>query len=292
MFSSLSKVSRRYFLFGHLRQPSKTPFNQKSSYALQQPNSEETIILKEKQQINKDFYVFSFLFKDQNKCLGNKIGDYVELGSQIKSGDNIWRPYMPVSAVDDLGFVDFLVKIVDKKDTPNGNPGEFTKMLLDSTINDRYMVRGPFTNWNYNGYGNFTLPGNQTRNVRYITMFAQDSGITAFYQMIFAISTFKYDTTSMSLFYSTFAPNDFVLVEDQAQHALEYGSLNMNFVPEKGDEDWNSLEGQISEDILKGRMPEPGKSVLNMICGTKQYKEDVKAVLNKMGYSDQEIFLL
>jgi len=121
-------------------------------------------------------------------------------------------------------------------------------------------------------------------------MFAQDSGITAFYQLISSIASFKYDMTSMTLFYSSFTPEDFVLVEDLVQFS-ESGNLNVSFVPEVGGEGWKgSLEGKISEDILKGGIPEPGNDGLFMVCGTKEYKEEVVKVLREMNYSDEEIY--
>lgn len=175
----------RRYLLAHLREPKKTPYNIKPEYGLLQPGiqSEETLVLKEKIPINKDFYIFKFLFKDQNKCLGVKVGDYVNLGTSLKDGNKVFRPYMPVSNIDDLGFVDFLIKIIRPNSNVNNKGGELTQILTDSTINDKFLLSSPESGiWSYNGYGNFLLRNDKEKSVRYVVMHAEDSGITAFYQ--------------------------------------------------------------------------------------------------------------
>jgi hypothetical protein len=88
-------------------------------------------------------------------------------------------------------------------------------------------------------------------------MFAEDSGITAFYQMIDAISTFKFDSTSMALFYSSETLEDFVLVEDLVQN-MDHGNLSLNFIPYTAPDGWFP-KGKIHKDMLSGSTPEPGK---------------------------------
>jgi hypothetical protein len=88
-------------------------------------------------------------------------------------------------------------------------------------------------------------------------MFAEDSGITAFYQMIDAISTFKFDSTSMALFYSSETLEDFVLVEDLVQN-MDHGNLSLNFIPYTAPDGWFP-KGKIHKDLLSGSTPEPGK---------------------------------
>jgi len=62
----------------HLYQPSKTPFKLKPEFSLfKELDTEFEVTLKEKFQLNKDFYIFKFLFQDQSKCLCSKIGDFV-----------------------------------------------------------------------------------------------------------------------------------------------------------------------------------------------------------------------
>jgi len=175
----------RRYLLSHLREPKKTPFNIKPEYGLLQRGNhvEETLLLKEKTQVNKDFYIFKFLFQDQNKCLGVKVGDHVNLGTYSKEGKKIFRPYMPVSSIDDMGFVDFLIKNVKGDVNSEQQAGEMSQILVDSTINDKFILSPPDSGiWTYNGYGEFMLRENNQKSCRYIVMFAEDSGLTAFYQ--------------------------------------------------------------------------------------------------------------
>lgn len=66
---------------------------------------------------------------------------------------------MPVSSVDDLGFCDLLVKIVAPETHPDNVFGEFSQVVKNATVNDQFFIEGPWTKWNYNGYGKFNLDG-------------------------------------------------------------------------------------------------------------------------------------
>jgi NAD(P)H-flavin reductase len=62
---------------------------------------------------------------DPNKCLGIKIGQYVQLHHH-----NEHRPYNPISSIDEPGQVDFLITDLRK----NNGANSFTNRLLSLKV--------------------------------------------------------------------------------------------------------------------------------------------------------------
>lgn len=93
-------------------------------------------VLLAKNKINPDYSILRFGFKDPQvegglagKCLGLKIGQYiwVEIGG-------VHRPYVPISRIDDSGFVDVLVRDMSRK-----NVASFTAKILELEVQSIVM---------------------------------------------------------------------------------------------------------------------------------------------------------
>ena len=81
--------------------------------------------------LNEDYTILRFGFKDSRnpsaideRCLGLRIGQYVWVEA---NGDR--RPYVPISRIDEAGYVDILVRDMRAK-----NVGSFTEKLLSLPV--------------------------------------------------------------------------------------------------------------------------------------------------------------
>lgn len=71
----------------------------------------------EKTQLTHDTFNFKFGFPDQNWTFGLGIGQHVIFFANI-NGEDVCRKYTPVSAINQLGSVDFVIKIYRKNVHP------------------------------------------------------------------------------------------------------------------------------------------------------------------------------
>lgn len=137
---------------------------------------------------------------EPDKCLGVKIGEHIKLGHPSQEGEIVLRPYVPISRLDNPGDFDLLIKRV--KCNVQGMPGKLTSIISSAEAGEPFFVEKGKGKWGYHGMGDIEIQGKR-RNIRYLIMFAQDTGITSFFQVIETISFFPFDTTSISLIYST-----------------------------------------------------------------------------------------
>ena len=91
------------------------------------------------------------------------------------------------------------------------------------------------------------------------------------------------------------------MLVDELGKFSEDGRLNLNYIPYNAPEEWPLSKGVINKDMLHRQLPKPGSffglkkkghRVLNLVCGTKAYKNNIENVLKEIGYSDEEIFLI
>lgn len=87
--------------------------------------------LSAKSLLNQEYCILRFSFLDDdhaNKCLGLKIGQYIWI--EI-NGEK--RPYVPISRIDEPGFVDVLIR-----DMRGKNENSFTHKLFTLEVQAIY----------------------------------------------------------------------------------------------------------------------------------------------------------
>lgn len=181
-------------------------------------NSQTTATLAKK-TMDGDYCFLKFSLSDPEKVLGHRIGQSVQIA---KDGDQpIWRHYIPLSRLDEQGSADFLVKLIDKN-TEITEKGLFSHVIRDATVGDKFIIKGPFHNWLYDGFGRILLAPNHPHNsnkpqpadkpednpegvfkghFENIVMVAHDNAVTAFFTLIDTLSMFPKDKTSLTLVY-------------------------------------------------------------------------------------------
>lgn len=172
-----------------------------------------------KKTIEGDYCFLKFTFSDPEKVLGHRIGQSVRV---TKAGDKqVWRHYIPISRLDEQGTADFLVKLIDQKPEIDA-ACEFSKLLRVANIGDKFLVKGPYSNWVYEGFGKISVAPVPLESIPKtsepaepkttseprlkgqfdnIVMIAHDNAVTAFFTLIDTVSTFPKDHTSLTLIY-------------------------------------------------------------------------------------------
>ena len=147
---------------------------------------------------------------EEGKCLGHRIGQYVQLCHGGEGGHAHARYYTPVSRTDEQGHADFLIKT---SDGVASHIGEFTRKLVEAKEGDSMKVRGLMGGWVYEGFGRLSVFHDKLKTLRpenspepslvfgHYVMIAHDSGVTAFINLINTISAFPPDRTSLTLLY-------------------------------------------------------------------------------------------
>ena len=87
--------------------------------------------------VSKDTYIFRFLLPDENSTLGINTCQYINLESNESDTETkIKKPYQIISAYDDKGFVDILVKVYnkDKIEASKKDYGYFSNYLYNLQV--------------------------------------------------------------------------------------------------------------------------------------------------------------
>eukprot|EP01016_Furgasonia_blochmanni_P055382 TRINITY_DN9251_c0_g2_i2.p1 TRINITY_DN9251_c0_g2~~TRINITY_DN9251_c0_g2_i2.p1 ORF type:complete len:220 (-),score=49.69 TRINITY_DN9251_c0_g2_i2:72-731(-) len=171
--------------------------------ALRPDNHQITGRFEKKVSVALNTYIFRFQLPLPTQFLGSQICQCVQLGMRLEEGkDLVWRYFVPISRIDDEGYVDFLVRIYTKDTKLGYTGGEFTNMLEQMNPNQEIQIKGPYGNFVYEEPGVFRISdkaGNSKRKgIKYLGLISSGSGMTAFFQLMEAVSSNKYDTTNLS----------------------------------------------------------------------------------------------
>ena len=139
-------------------------------------------LLKREQQTH-DTFVFTFGLQTNDTKIGLNVGQHLMIKFKDKSsGDDVLRPYTPISDVDMLGKFELLVKIYEH--------GKMTQYLNALKIGDKILCKGPLGHINYIRPNVFKIKkGNEYNEMKVsnVGMIGGGTGITPLYQIMMSI---------------------------------------------------------------------------------------------------------
>jgi ferredoxin-NADP reductase len=136
----------------------------------------------EKIQISPDTFKFVFKLPQEDWVMGLPVGGHVFFHCTDKDGEVISRKYTPVSPVNLLGKIEFIIKLYLPCDEfPEG--GKMSVYLNKLQPGDKIKMEGPKGLLNYYGSGNFVLKKTPIKKTK-VGMIAGGSGLTPCYQLI------------------------------------------------------------------------------------------------------------
>ncbi|CAL9779047.1 unnamed protein product [Musa acuminata subsp. burmannicoides] len=220
--------------------------------------------------VSHDVRLFRFAFPSADHVLGLPVGKHIFLCATI-DGKLCMRAYTPTSPVDEVGFLELLIKVYFKGENPKfPNGGLMSQHLESLPIGSTLDIKGPLGHIEYTGRGNFVVNG-KPRLARRLAMIAGGSGITPMYQVIQAVLRDPEDRTEMHLVYANRSEDDILLwdeLDGWARDRPEQFKVWYVIDEAKRGEEWRYSTGFITESILREHLPLGGSDdTLALACG-------------------------
>ena len=238
------------------------------------PTRKIALPLIEKEELSHDTRRFRFGLPNEDDVLGLPVGQHVSLSYTSAEGKLVARSYTPTSSDDDVGFIDFVVKVYFANVHPKfPDGGKMSQHLESLAIGDTIDVRGPKGKLEYLGRGNFAIAPRPSaapvaKSYARIGMVAGGTGITPMLQIIRAMMKDPADNTEVWLLYANQTEDDILLRQElEDVRDASGGRFHLWYTLDRPRDDWEYSTGFVTEDMLRTHMPAPGNDALITFCG-------------------------
>lgn len=257
------------------------------------PREKMTLKLIEKEAMSHDVRRFRFALPKPNDVLGLPTCKHIFVSTKIE-GKLVSRPYTPVSCDQDLGYVEFMLKIYSPAPPRFPVGGALSQHLDSLKIGDSMQFRGPIGHVEYKGRGNFEIQHRNevvSKRVKHIGMLAGGTGITPILQIIRAVMRDSGDSVKMSLIFANKTEDDIFLRKELEACREAHPNFSLHYTLDDAPEGWQYDTGYITEAMLRKHMPidNPSESVI-VCCGPPPMVQYAcKANLEKCGYPMENV---
>lgn len=228
--------------------------------------------LVEKTEVSHNTRIFRFALPRDTDTLGLPVGRHISLRARI-DGQDVRRPYTPISADADAGHFELLVKVYP---APHGTMSRHLDSLrLGQTID----VRGPL--------GKFSYARNAYRR---LNMVCGGTGITPMWQVFRAVLDDPNDRTEISLVFANVTEDDILLRSQLDELAASDERFNVYYVLNDPPEGWTGGVGFVTQPILEERFGKAESDSLALMCGPPPMNKAMKGILANLGYTDAKVF--
>jgi len=186
-------------------------------------------------------------------------------------GKEISRAYTPISSNDDLGKVDFMIKVYPQ--------GAMSKYVDGLNIGDTLAMKGPRGRFEY-----------KKGMKRAFGMLAGGTGITPMLQVAKAVLKDSTDPTEFSLIFANVSADDILLKSDIDEMTAKHPNFKAYYVLNEAPEGWTGGVGFISEQMIRERLPAPADDVMVLICGPLPMVKAMTAHCDAIGYPKEAVF--
>jgi len=245
-------------------------YNNRSRKVLK-PDQFQEFELKEKTICSHNVAIYRFGLPRPTDILGLPIGQHISLAAMIEGQPKeVLRSYTPISSDENQGYFDLMIKSY-----PQGNISQhLSKLKIGQTM----KVKGP--------KGAMVYTPNM---VKHIGMIAGGTGITPMLQIIRAIVRGRprnggTDVTEVDLIFANVNEDDILLREDLDQLAKEDDKFRVHYVLNNPPTPWSGGVGFVTTDMIKAKMPAPGKDMKLMLCGPPPMISAMKKATESIGY--------
>jgi ferredoxin-nitrite reductase len=246
--------------------------------------------LASKADVSPDTRVFRFALQSAEHVLGLPVGQHVLLSFTDKTGATVSRPYTPISSDDDLGFVEFMVKVYD---------GGAMSTHLDCLLpGDAVTFSSATGNLTYTDRGEFTVfdpvAGSTTvrAGIKHLGMVCGGTGITPMLQVIRQVFKDVGDTTRVDLLFANKTPTDILLKAELDELAAAHKNLTVHYTVDDaaGAAKWDGQSGFVTAEMLSKCLPAVGKNGETQIlmCGPPVMMDKaVTPALESLGFGKE-----
>ena len=237
---------------------------------------------------------FRFALQSKTHVLGLPIGQHISLKFRNKEGKDVIRSYTPVSSDDDIGYVDFVIKVYFPQEPKFPTGGQMSQHLESLRIGDTMEMKGPKGHLDYKGQGNFTISkgnkGTKEYSMKNIGMIAGGTGITPMLQVIRAILKDPNDTTEVWLIFANQTEEDILLRQELESISSKRFHLHytLDRPPKCG---WNYSTGFINTEMCRNHLPPAGTDSMIFCCGPPpMIKYACEPSFKELGFTEDQWF--
>jgi cytochrome-b5 reductase len=235
-----------------------------------------------------------FALQSPNHIVGLPVGRHIALKFTNEEGKEVQRSYTPVSSDDDLGFVEFMIKVYP----PNVNPrfpngGAMSWHLENMKVGDSMLMKGPKGHLSYAGCGNFSITHRGHTNLYHkkkLGMVAGGTGITPMLQVIRAIMKDPNNFTDIWLIFANQTEQDIFLRNEL--ESLPKHRFHLWYTLDRPPADWKFSTGFINAEMCKAHLPPPSEDTMLFMCGPRPMIENAcMPAFKELGFQEDDWFV-
>lgn len=243
--------------------------------------------LKSFKDVSHNSRIFTFEYPDSNSKSGLVTASALLAKFVTEKGNNVVRPYTPITDTEKTGSFDLLIK--KYKD------GKMTNHIFDLKPSDTLSFKGPILKWKW-----------QPNQFQDITLIGGGTGITPLYQVIHQVLKNPEDKTKITLVYGNKSPEDILLKPELDTLAKKYPdrfAVKYYVDSDAGVKDFEGTVGYIDKPALKSVLKGPSPLSHVFICGPpglyasisgpkgqRGAQGDLSGILAELGYDKTQVF--
>ena len=235
--------------------------------------------------ISPDTKHFIFALDDKEHVSGLITASCLMAKFVTPKGNNVIRPYTPISDVNTKGFIEFAIKKYDD--------GKMSPHMHDLKENDTMSFKGPIVKWKW-----------EPNQYKTISLIGGGSGITPLYQLLYEVTKNPEDKTKVQLFYGNKSEDDILIKKELDEIANKHkDQVEVQYFVDKPLSNWNGNSGFITKDFLKSKLPKPSPDQKIFVCGPPpMYKAlsgmkvsptdqgELTGALAELGYTKENVY--
>lgn len=234
---------------------------------------------------------------DPGMSLGVPIGHHLALRATVPTlacpeGEVVTRNYTPISALNDTGYFDLMVKEYQPTlEAPDR--GKMSRWLTNLPLNSTCEMSGPLGTLRYRGGGVFNIgqgAGAEVRKVKRLGLVAGGTGITPCFQIIHYLARQAGERMEVHLVYANKTENS-ILLKRPLDYYSKSSGLNLFYVLEAPPPAWTGGVGRATQEILEAHLPAPSDDVLILLCGPSGMNSSVWIQLLAIGHQAQAVYI-
>ncbi|VUZ53101.1 unnamed protein product [Hymenolepis diminuta] len=245
--------------------------------------------------LTHDTNLYTFGFPSHNDILGLPVGACICLHARIK-GEDVRRPYTPITLDDFIGNVKIVVKTYRKDVNPKFPAGGKMSQYLESlSVGDGIDVSGPYGSIRYLGDGDFEVKGANARKLKAenINMICGGSGLTPMYQILKYILNSSTDKSKIALIFANQTEQDIILRDELEQlRDANQSQFRLWYTVETPPEHWSYSVGYIDQKMIDEHCYPAGENTVNLLCGpATMIKNACIPGLTASGHAEKNILI-
>lgn len=220
--------------------------------------------------ISHDVKRFRFALQSPKHKLGLPVGQHISLKYVDEQGNEVQRSYTPTSSDDNLGYVDFVIKVYYPLPPRFPEGGKMSQHLAKLKIGEAILMKGPKGHLDYLGKGKFTIKKLGEKEPTFyqkkkIGMIAGGTGITPMLQVIRAILKNPEDKTELWLIFANQTEEDILLRKEL--EAIPSERFHLYYTLDRPPADWKYGSGFINTAMCRDHLPPPDPDTMIFVCG-------------------------